>query len=55
MAPTRGLIMQVGYRLEFVKLEDRSSVVIEVTVKEHFRDCITAVAAEVAKQVNVNH
>lgn len=52
VAPTRGIIMRVGYRLEFVNLADKSSVVVEVTVKEPFRDCITAAAAEVAKQAN---
>lgn len=52
VAPTRGLIMQVGYRLEIVNLQDKSSVVVEVTVKDNFRDCIPAVAAALAKQVN---
>ena len=52
VAPTRGLIMRVGYRLEFVNLENKSSVVILVTVKKPFRDCIAAIAGEVAKQVN---
>lgn len=52
VAPTRGIIMRVGYRLEFLNLADKSSVVVEVTVKEPFRDCITTVATEIAKQTN---
>ena len=54
VAPTRGLIMQVGYRLEFVNLENKSSVVIEVAVKDHFRDCIATVAEEIARQIRVS-
>lgn len=51
VAPTRGIIMQVGYRLEFVNLSNKSSVTIEVTVKDHFKDCIATLTTEIAKQI----
>lgn len=46
VAPTRGIIMQVGYRLEFFNPATNGSMVIEITVKDHFKDCVKLVVAE---------
>lgn len=48
VAPTRGLIMEVGYRLEFYKPADGKSTVVEITVHEHVKDCIKLVVEELA-------
>ncbi len=46
VAPTRGIIMQVGYRLEFTDTVSRAKTVVEIVVKDHFRDCIETVVGE---------
>lgn len=48
VAPTRGIIMEVGYRLEFYNPADGKSVVVEITVHEHFKNCIKLVVEELA-------
>ncbi len=50
VAPMRGIIMRVSYRLEFFNVETKSSTIVEVTVKDRFRDCISRVAQEVVKR-----
>lgn len=50
VAPTRGIIMQVAYRLEFFNPAGKAPTVIEITVKEHFKDCIKQVIAEIIRQ-----
>lgn len=48
VAPTRGIIMEVGYRLEFYNPADGKSAVVEITVHEHFKNCIKLVVEELA-------
>ena len=50
VAPMRGIIMQVAYRLEFHDPASKSSVVVEVKIKEHFKDCIKSIVAELVRQ-----
>ena len=50
VAPTRGIIMQVAYRLEFYDPASRASTIVEVKVKEHFRDCIKLIVSEIVRQ-----
>lgn len=53
IAPTRGIIMRVGYRLELFNPVSNSSTVLEITVKEHFKDCVKLVVAEMFRQAGV--
>lgn len=48
VAPTRGIIMEVGYRLEFYNPADGKSAVVEINVHEHIKDCIKLVVEELA-------
>lgn len=48
VAPTRGIIMEVGYRLEFYNPTNGQSTVVEITVHEHVKDCIKLVVEELA-------
>ena len=50
VAPTRGIIMQVSYRLEFFNTASKASTVIEITVKDHFKDCVKMVISEIISQ-----
>jgi hypothetical protein len=50
VAPTRGIIMQVGYRLEFYNPATNGSTIIEITVKKHFKDCIKLVVSEIIRR-----
>lgn len=43
VAPTRGVIQDVTYRLEFYNLKTRSSTIIDVKSKLSFKDCVPAV------------
>lgn len=51
VAPTRGIIMEVGYRLEFYNPVTTKSTVVEITVREHFKDCIKLAVDELARRV----
>ena len=51
VAPMRGIIMRVSYRLEFFNVQTKSSTIIEITIKDRFRDCISRVAQEIVKRV----
>ncbi|NTV12490.1 MAG: hypothetical protein HGA96_00930 [Desulfobulbaceae bacterium] len=51
VAPTRGIIMEVGYRLEFYNPTTTKSTVVEIAVREHFKDCLKLVVDELARQV----
>jgi hypothetical protein len=51
VAPTRGIIMEVGYRLEFFNPGTGKSTVVLVTVHEQFKDCIKMVVEELARRV----
>ena len=53
VAPMRGIIMQVGYRLEFYDQTSKTSTIIEIEVKDHFKDCIKTIVAEIARQTTV--
>lgn len=46
VAPTRGIIMQVGYRLEFFDPASKQKTVVEIVVKDHFKDCVKTVVGE---------
>lgn len=48
VAPTRGIIMEVAYRLEFYNPANGKSAVVEITVHEHFKDCIKVAVEELA-------
>ena len=50
VAPTRGIIMEVAYRLEFYNPADGKSSVVEITVHEHFKDCIKVAVEELARR-----
>ncbi|HSH12992.1 MAG TPA: hypothetical protein VLA15_04560, partial [Desulfurivibrionaceae bacterium] len=50
VAPTRGIIMEVGYRLEFYNPANGQSTVVEITVHEHVKDCIKLVVEELANR-----
>lgn len=50
-APTRGVLMDVGYRLEFYDLKSKQKVTFEVEVKNLFQDCITDVVSELLTQI----
>jgi hypothetical protein len=50
VAPARGIIMRVGYRLELFNPATSGSTVLEITVKDRFRDCVKLVVAEVLRQ-----
>ncbi|MDT8335305.1 MAG: hypothetical protein RQ753_06385 [Desulfurivibrionaceae bacterium] len=53
VAPARGIIMRVGYRLEFYNPATNGSTVIEITVKDRFRDCVKLVVAEVLRRAEI--
>jgi len=50
VAPTRGIIMQVTYRLEFFAPDGGSKTVIEISVRDHFKDCIKTVVGEIIRR-----
>lgn len=51
VAPTRGLIQEVAYQLEFYNPGTRQSTVVKIAVRDRFRDCIKLVVAELTRQV----
>ncbi|MCK4838251.1 MAG: hypothetical protein KAS94_05570 [Desulfobulbaceae bacterium] len=53
VAPTRGIIMRVGYRLELFNPATNGSTVIEIIVKDHFKDCIKLVVGEMLRQAGI--
>jgi hypothetical protein len=55
VAPTRGIIMEVAYRLEFYDPADGKSTVVEITVHEHIKDCIKLVVDELAHRAAAKH
>ena len=50
-APTKGVLMQVAYRLEFHDLTTAKKTVIEVEVKDFFQQCIRTAVKEIAQQI----
>jgi hypothetical protein len=53
VAPARGIIMEVAYRLEFYDPASKASTIVEVKVKEHFKDCIKLIVSEIVRQAGV--
>ncbi len=51
VAPTRGIIMEVAYRLEFYAPGTGKSTVVEITVHEQFKNCIRLAVDELTRQV----
>lgn len=50
-APAQGVLMDVGYRLEFYDLQTRQITTVEVQVKDLFQDCITDVASDLLTRI----
>lgn len=50
-APTKGVMMDAGYRLEFYDLKTRQTTTFEIEVKDLFQDCIADVVAELATRM----
>ncbi len=53
VAPTRGIIMRVGYRLELFNPATNGSTVLEIIVKDHFKDCVKLVVGEMLRQAEI--
>ncbi len=53
VAPARGIIMRVGYRLELFNPATNGSTVVEIIVKEHFKDCVKLVVGEMLRQAGI--
>ena len=51
VAPTRGLVMTVGYRLEFYHLATGESTVVEATVRDLFPDCIPSIVKAFGEKI----
>lgn len=50
VAPTRGIIMEVAFRLEFYNPADGKSTVVDIAVHEHVKDSIKLVVEELARR-----
>jgi hypothetical protein len=50
VAPTRGVITDVGYRLEFFDPGTRRSVTVEIAAKEPFERAVTEITRELAER-----
>jgi hypothetical protein len=51
VAPTRGVEMEVGYRLEFFDPDDKTSTVVDVAVKYLAEKTIPEIAGELARRI----
>lgn len=51
VAPARGVIMTVGYRLEFFDPATQKSTIVEVTVKEPADQCTHLIVEELQRQI----
>lgn len=51
VAPIRGIIMEVGYRLEFYNPTTAKSTVVEITVHEQFKNCTKLAVEELTRRV----
>lgn len=49
-APVQGVLMRVSYRLEFLNLDDGGKTVVEISVQDHFQDCIATVVKELLRR-----
>jgi len=50
-APAQGVIMKVGYRLDFLELASGRSATVEISVQEMFQDAVPASVKELAKNL----
>jgi len=50
-APAHGVIMKVGYRLDFLELNSGQTVTVEVSVQQMFQDAVPASVTELAKRL----
>jgi hypothetical protein len=50
-APAQGVIMKVGYRLDFLELNGGKTVTVEVSVQQMFQDAVPASVTELAKNL----
>ncbi len=50
-APAQGVIMKVGYRLDFLELASGQTVSIEISVQEMFQEAVPASVKELAKHL----
>jgi len=51
VAPGRGVVMSVGYRLEFYTPQTRQSTVIDVAVRDIFSDCIPKIVDALMEKI----
>lgn len=50
VAPARGIIMLLGYKLEFVDIDRKRNLVIEIKVKDHLKNVVETAANEIIKR-----
>jgi hypothetical protein len=50
-APTQGIMMDVGYRLEFYDLHKQQTTQVEVQVKDLFQNCINSTVGELMARI----
>jgi hypothetical protein len=50
IAPARGVIMDVGYRLEFYDIGSRKSTIVEVSIKDLAENCIPRIVEEIVRR-----
>lgn len=50
-APTKGVIMNVTYRLAFTDLESGRKTVVDISVKDLFQDCIPTAVRALTKRI----
>ena len=51
-APAQGVLMDVGYRLQFYDLRSRQTTEIEIEVKDLFQNCVAAAADGVLAELS---
>jgi hypothetical protein len=51
-APAQGVLMRVGYRLQFYDLRSRQTTAIDIEVKDIFQDCVAAAANALAEKLS---
>lgn len=47
IAPSRGLVMEVGFRLEFFDVASKKTTVVEVSVRDLAQNCIPSIVKEI--------
>lgn len=50
-APAQGVLMKVGYRLDFLELASGQTVSVEVSLQELFQEAVPATVNELAKHL----